>query len=171
MARQHREVRKRLELLTEDVAVRCGAITLAHDDWPCRAGCDDCCRSLASVPELTAIEWEMLSAALERLAESEQQSIAAAMTERRGRGATRPIACPLLDDARGTCRVYDARPVACRTYGFYADRDGVLGCARIEARARFPEGADVVWGNHAAALARVADLGDARSLLDWYFSR
>jgi len=60
--------------------------------------------------------------------------------------------------------VYEARPLACRSYGFYADHEGVLGCDRILARA--DDGA-VVWGNHEALMRAAATLGERRSLLDW----
>jgi len=154
---------RRLVVITDEVAART-SLTSAGD-WPCHAGCDACCRSLASVPEMNAAEWARLAPAIAALASDARAAVDHAVAERRARGAERPIVCPLLDQATGLCRVYDARPTACRTYGFYADRDGVLGCERIAARAEAD--ADVVWGNHDLVLRELAELGPARSLLDW----
>ena len=81
---------------------------------------------------------------------------------RASKGAARPVTCPLLDTAAGACRVYCARPIACRAYGFYAERGMVLGCGRIEA---MPE--DVVWGNQTALEERLDGLGPARELAAW----
>lgn len=35
-------------------------------------------------------------------------------------------ACPMLDLPSGSCRIYDHRPVTCRTYGFAWSRDGAV---------------------------------------------
>ncbi len=131
--------------IQEDVRSRAQAITSTCETWPCRKGCDDCCRRLASAPRVTRDEWQLIAAALEALpaatAESALRRIHASAS------ATRPVICPLLDEDSGTCLVYEARPVACRAYGFYAERESVLGCSRIEAMAlQLPH---VVWGNHA----------------------
>ena len=42
--------------------------------------------------------------------------------------------CPFLDREAGSCLIYDHRPVACRTYGFYVERDRGLYCGQIESR-------------------------------------
>jgi len=146
----------RLYQIQEQVRARTGEIAAAHGNWPCRRGCDDCCRHLASVPRVTRDEWQLMEPALnanlrERIRESARQ--------------TRPVVCPLLDEDSGACLIYAVRPVACRSYGFYAERDKVLGCHRIETVAR--ESHDVVWGNHEALDARLAQLGPARELFDW----
>lgn len=153
----------RLPLLDAEIAARCDATGAAQPDWPCRAGCADCCQSLAALPEITRAEWERLRGALAALDAAARASVERAVEDRRRAGAARPIACPLLDE-RGLCRIYDARPLACRSYGFYADHEGVLGCHRILARA---EDAGVVWGNHEALLRSAGALGERRSLLDW----
>jgi Fe-S-cluster containining protein len=75
------------------------------------------------------------------------------------------VVCPLLDTSSGTCLVYEARPIACRAYGFYAEREYVLGCNRIESIAG--QRPDVIWGNHAAMEEDVARLGPAASLAEW----
>jgi Fe-S-cluster containining protein len=80
-------------------------------------------------------------------------------------GMSRPVVCPLLDTDRGTCLVYDARPVACRAYGFYVERREVLGCSLIESVSR--QSPDVVWGNHPALEEKVRELGPAAELSVW----
>jgi Fe-S-cluster containining protein len=77
-----------------------------------------------------------------------------------------PITCPLLDLATGACRVYEARPLACRTYGFYTSYDGGRWCARIEASGIAET---VVVGNLDAFEQRMdAELGETASLLSWW---
>lgn len=77
----------------------------------------------------------------------------------------RPVVCPLLDLDTNACLIYEARPVACRTYGFYAERDQVLGCSQIEALSR--EAHDVVWGNHTPIDASTRELGPVKELSAW----
>ncbi|MDT4330822.1 YkgJ family cysteine cluster protein [Methylomonas sp. MS20] len=62
----------------------------------------------------------------------------------------RPIVCPMLDQSTGTCRVYRYRPTACRTYGFYVQRDKGLYCKDIEADVDSGALDNVVWGNQDA---------------------
>lgn len=157
--------RRHLETLADEVQRRCADTVRGHDDWPCSAGCDHCCRSLAAVPELTHTEWEVLRPALIALPDEARASVASAADARRRAGDARPIVCPLLDPSTGLCRVYEARPLACRTYGFYADRDGVLGCAKIADVAE--QRPDIVWGHHDAIVRAQDALGERRTLLVW----
>jgi len=78
---------------------------------------------------------------------------------------SRPVTCPMLDPDSASCLVYQARPVACRAYGFYAEREFVLGCSRIESVSR--QASDVVWGNHTALEQRMDGLGEAAELSQW----
>lgn len=121
--------------LFNDVAARSRVLAAAHPEWPCRAGCDTCCRRLARVPELHRSEWRLLRAALLDLPENARaQCLAAAETLRREvavHGETRPVACPLLDSERGVCRVYEARPLACRSYGFARSRGHDAWCEQV----------------------------------------
>jgi Fe-S-cluster containining protein len=80
----------------------------------------------------------------------------------------RPITCPMLDLTAGTCPVYAQRPVACRTYGFYVQRELGLYCSDIKTRVDEGTWADVVWGNHDAIDQQLAALGETRALTDWY---
>lgn len=156
---------RRLALIDQSVADRCASTAEDRPDWPCRAGCDDCCRSLAELPELTEPEWARLRDAILAQGAEARERIAQAIARRRSAGATRPITCPLLDEEAGLCRVYEARPIACRTYGFFADREGVLGCHRIAALAERDDG--IVWGNHDGVMHAQSELGARRSLLEW----
>jgi Fe-S-cluster containining protein len=148
---------EQLYVLHAYVERRCAATLAAHAGWPCHKGCDLCCRRLARIPELTAAEMELLAHALKRLSPAEQHS-AMARTEAL-QFASPPYTCPFLDPITGSCLVYQARPVACRTYGFYADREAGLCCPEIQSRVERGECSGVVWGNQEAIEARLDSLG------------
>lgn len=75
-------------------------------------------------------------------------------------GSAAPYTCAFLDPAHGACLIYQHRPIACRTYGFYVDERGVgLYCESIQKGVEGGDFADVVWGNHSALEARLAALG------------
>ena len=80
-----------------------------------------------------------------------------------------PFTCPFLGQHDGACAVYSFRPIACRTYGFYVQRDKGLFCSRIEAQVDRGEFADVVWGNHESVDHQLSLVGPARSLVSWFF--
>lgn len=153
--------------LHADVDTRVGAIRDARPDWPCSKGCDTCCRRLADVPRLTAAEWALLREGLRGL---DPQRLLTIRDEvgTLARGATVPIVCPMLDRATGACPVYAHRPVACRTYGFYVQRELGLYCSDIEARVAQGELADVVWGNQDVIDRALAASGETRSLTEWF---
>ena len=154
---------RQLPQIHEDVQARVETIAAAHGNWPCREGCDECCRRLAAVPLVSAEEWRHIASALDAM----PAATAAALRQRirDSAGVARPVVCPLLDSASGSCLVYPARPVACRAYGFYAEREAVLGCSRIESVAH--QSADVIWGNHTTLEARLDQLGPAAELWRW----
>lgn len=158
-----------LPQLHADIEARVQTIRDEHPDWLCRKGCDTCCRRLAEVPRLTAAEWALLREGLAALPaeplEEIRQSVAALADQ-----TTRPVVCPLLDSEQGACRVYAHRPVACRTYGFYVQRDLGLYCKDIEARVADGGLADVVWGNQDTVERRLAGLGESRDLVAWFES-
>ena len=157
----------RLHQIQKDVRLRAEAITSTHTDWPCRKGCDECCRRLASVPRVTQEEWELISVALDALPPETAEVVR--MRVRDSADASRPIVCPLLDTGSGACLVYEARPIACRAYGFYTEREHVLGCSRIETISWHSP--DVVWGNHVALEDRLRPLGIAMELPLWMANR
>lgn len=156
-----------LPRLHADIDARVHAIRESTPDWPCAKGCDGCCHRLADIPTLTETEWELLQEGLAALPAEQRARIGreiAALAESTGR----PVVCPFLDRQTGACPVYAHRPIACRTYGFYVQRDRGLYCPEIESRVSSGELAHVVWGNHDAIDARLAGLGEKRSLTDWF---
>ncbi|EGW23806.1 YkgJ family cysteine cluster protein [Methylobacter tundripaludum] len=156
-----------LTQLHADIEARVGTIRDDNLDWLCRMGCDGCCRRLAEVPRLTAEEWDLLRDGLAALPPEQLLEIGrniAALAEQ----SSRPIVCPLLDRSAGACQVYVHRPVACRTYGFYVQRDKGLYCKDIESRVADGGWAEVVWGNQDAVDRRLCGLGETRDLTEWF---
>ena len=117
------------------------------------------------VPQLTIAEWDLLREGLTELAPEQLKEIAKRMA---AQPLSRPVTCPLLDLTTGACPVYLHRPVACRTYGFYVQRDLGLYCHDIEANVTDGKLTDVVWGNHDAVDQRLTALGESRPLTDWF---
>jgi Fe-S-cluster containining protein len=149
------------------IDARVRAIREDRPDWWCGKGCDTCCRRLAELPRLTAAEWELLRDGLAALSPQRLDAIGrdlAALANDRAR----PLVCPLLEPSTGSCPVYTQRPVACRSYGFYVQRQLGLYCPEIEVRVADGSLADVVWGNHDAIDQRLADLGESRPLTEWF---
>ncbi len=64
-----------LEHFDERIAARVAAIRAVRSDWPCRRGCDACCRSLARPLALTAAEWARVDAAVARLDEDARREV------------------------------------------------------------------------------------------------
>lgn len=149
--------------IRQAVQARVESMIQARGDWPCRKGCDDCCRRLASIPLVSRREWNEICSALDELPPDAANTARARIRD--SAAASRPFTCPLLDRDSGACIVYSARPVECRTYGFYVERDRVLGCERIEAVAA--EAPEVIWGNHETVGSDLRSLGDAAPLYEW----
>ena len=156
-----------LSQLHQDIDDHVQYIRQDQPDWLCTKGCDTCCRQLADLPQLSAAEWFLLRQGLAALPCEHQHSIrnkVAALPDQ----PTSPITCPLLDTTTGACPVYAHRPVACRSYGFYVQRDKGLYCEDIKLRVTDGSLANVVWGNHDAIDQRLATQGDTRSLKAWF---
>jgi uncharacterized protein len=155
------------ELVTiqQTIDRRVSHILAGRSDWPCRKGCEDCCRHLAAIPEITEAEWKQLRIGLDSLSAVQRKEVALRVEAMRE--FSRPYTCPLLDLASGSCLVYTQRPIACRTYGFYVERDRGLYCHRIETLEQTGELRDVIWGNQTAIDDDTARLGSKRSLVDW----
>lgn len=64
--------------------------------------------------------------------------------------------------------MYVYRPIACRTYGFYVDRDKGLYCPTIEAQVDAGQLEHVVWGNAESIDQRLHAGGEPRDLLSWF---
>jgi uncharacterized protein len=156
-----------LAQLHADIEARVQAIQDNHLDWPCRLGCDGCCRQLADVPSFTAAEWEWLREDLATLPQEQLLKICQNIAALAGQPA-QPIVCPLLDQPAGACRVYAHRPIVCRTYGFYVQHGQGLYCKNIESRVAEGIWGDVVWGNQEAIDRRLSGLGETRKLTYWF---
>lgn len=152
--------------LHADIDQRVDAIRQQHPDWLCRSGCAGCCHRLAEIPQLTTAEWTLLREGLSQLPAALQLSIRQNL-EALAEQPSRPIVCPMLNQETGTCRVYIYRPIACRTYGFYVQRDKGLYCNDIEAQVANGSLDNVVWGNHDAIDQRLKHTGETRELTAW----
>lgn len=156
-----------LSQLHADIDARVLSIRQDRPDWLCGKGCDNCCRRLAEIPQLTASEWDLLRQGLAVLNPEQLQEISrkiAALADEK----SRPLVCPMLDQSTNACPVYAQRPVACRSYGYYVQRELGLYCHDIETRVAEGKLADVVWGNHDAIDHRLASLGESRTLTEWF---
>ena len=118
---------------------------------------------------LSPPEWARLTAGLSTLSEAERAEVEAGfddMEDRAGAGA--PLTCPVLDPDAGTCRLYVYRPLVCRTYGYYATRDGGFWCDLVEARVQAGDTGGVVLGRHEAITRAAArDLGEPVTWRQW----
>jgi Fe-S-cluster containining protein len=155
--------RRDLFVLQAEVEVRCGAVRESQLEWLCRAGCDLCCRSLPRIPEATAEEWRLVDEGLQRLPAAIRREVDSRIGTIESRSA--PFTCPFLSG--GTCLVYEQRPIACRTYGFYVERGVGLYCGDIHDRAERGELDAVVWGNQCVVDARLDALGSRIPLTRW----
>ncbi|MDD5364258.1 MAG: YkgJ family cysteine cluster protein [Gallionellaceae bacterium] len=156
-----------LSQLHADIDVRVQDIRGSRPDWLCGKGCDSCCRRLAEVPQLSGAEWGLLREGLAALPRERLRAVSRDMAILASQ-PTRPIVCPLLDQPAGECMVYAQRPVACRTYGFFVQRELGLYCQDIESLVADGALADVVWGNHDAIDHRLGELGDNLALTEWF---
>lgn len=157
----------KLTQLHLDIDARVSAIREDNAEWLCCMGCDGCCRRLAEIPQLTVAEWGLLQEGLLSLSAEQLQKIeqaVAALAEQ----SSRPLTCPLLDQSTGGCLLYAYRPVACRTYGFYVQRDKGLYCHDIESQVANGDWIGVVWGNQDAVDHRLRALGETRHLAEWF---
>lgn len=157
-------------MLREQVATRAAAMEATHSPWPCRAGCDACCRRLGALLTISEVEFDALWSALQRLPPSVQREVATRVA------ASEPDAqghyvCPLLDTEAGRCRVYAARPIACRTYGYYAGRNGDYWCERVTEHVGERRGTLVAGNQLAVDRERDQALGASMDLRRWFASR
>lgn len=156
-----------LQQLHVDIDFRVQSIRNERPDWLCGKGCGGCCQKLAEIPRLTAAEWGLLQEGLCALPATQLLDIAHKMAALACQ-THRPVVCPFLDLQSHVCPVYMHRPVACRTYGFYVQRDLGLYCQEIESQVAGRALVDVVWGNHDAIDLRLAALGETRALTEWF---
>jgi Fe-S-cluster containining protein len=153
--------------LQVDIDERVASIREEHPNWRCRMGCDHCCHTLADVPYLTALEWELLQQGLKTLPPAILNIIrdqVASLTQQ----ASGAMRCPMLDKSAGACRVYAYRPIACRTYGFYVQHQHGLYCQDIELLVKAGVLNNVVWGNQNTIERRLSRLGESKKLTEWF---
>lgn len=150
-----------------EIDARVKAMREERPDWPCAKGCDQCCRHLAAIPRLTAVEWQCLQEGLSMLPAGRLNEVRQSLQILTDKPAP-PVVCPLLEPETGICPVYAHRPVACRTYGFYVQREAGLYCRDLEQRVA--EGAfdAVIWGNQNAIDRDLARLGEVKLLTEWF---
>lgn len=146
-------------------------VTAARDSrpiWPCQAGCDACCRRLARPLVITAAEWHTLQAGLAQLPAAVQETIGRKIKALAAwEGGS--VVCPLLNEEKGMCRVYDHRPAACRMYGYYVAKRNNQWCELIEALSEAGELDGVMLGNYAAVTRELRQqFGEQKSIVDWY---
>lgn len=145
-----------LKVLDSRIDERARKTREQHPWWPCAKGCDHCCRSLPHLPTITRAEWERLEPALTPAQRAQLLLPSPAA----------PITCPLLDREAGICTVYAVRPIACRTYGFYVERDAGLHCATVTAAVEATT-EPITWGNGEAISADLRMHGEVKSLAAW----
>jgi Fe-S-cluster containining protein len=122
----------------------------ASGDLACRAGCFGCCVGLfeISLPEAALVRagFERLPAVAREEARKRAERIVAETASSfpgdAGSGLLDPErseeaddayfevvadrACPVLELPSGRCRIYEERPMTCRTYGFAWAKEGVV---------------------------------------------
>lgn len=150
-----------------EIDQRVAHIRAETPDWLCAKGCANCCRRLAEVPPLTEAEWLLLREGLAALPATQLARIAQRMSAM-AQQTPRPLTCPMLDEATNACPVYAQRPVACRSYGFYVQRELGLYCGDIQAQEAEGRLTGVVWGNHEAVERELAGMGEVRALTGWF---
>jgi Fe-S-cluster containining protein len=115
------------------------------------------------------MEWDLLRHGLETLPAQQFLEISHNVATLANQLA-RHIVCPMLDQSAGACRIYEHRPVACRTYGFYVQRDLGLYCNEIKSEVERGGWVGVVWGNQDAIDRRLGGLGETKDLIEWFAS-
>ena len=80
----------------------------------CRPGCTECC--MGPFP-ITRLDAERLRTGLAELANRDFERANRVRERARGWTGGEDEPCPALDRATGTCEVYSARPLTCRTFG------------------------------------------------------
>jgi Fe-S-cluster containining protein len=157
--------------LDERIETRVRAIVGAHPWWPCRRGCDACCRSLGEIPHATRAEWDRLGEGVQDLDEGLRSEIAARIADLADAPRDLPVVCPFLDPGQGACLVYQHRLLACRAYGYCVSRGDGRWCATLET-ALPTHDEPIMFGNFDAIMDQARGAGgDTITLLEWWRSR
>ncbi len=158
--------REALHVLYDAIEARARSASDGRD-WPCRRGCDGCCRRLGEAPSLTRAEWQ----AVWRGHLALPPAVRAEIRNKVERLGAAPVECPFLDTSDGACRVYAHRPAACRSYGFYRGRAHDAFCTIVEAALPALEAAGdpIVFGNQDALEDELARrFGPRVGIADWF---
>lgn len=149
VSREHVD-RLKTAFAVADGAWSAAAGRTAPGELACRAGCFGCCVGLfeislpeaalvrAGVGSLTPAVREDVVRRARRIAEESAHAFpgdaaAGILDPDRSEEADDAYfeviadrACPMLDLPSGSCRIYEYRPVTCRTYGFAWSKDGAI---------------------------------------------
>ena len=157
--------------LYDEIELRAYSATMERPIWPCRRGCDACCRRLARPPEVTAVEWQLMAQGLQALPVDTQAAIGqkiAALANWKP-DATDFVVCPFLDESEGACLIYAQRPAACRMYGFYVSRQSNMWCQQIEELYEAGALEGITLGNYSAMQRQLGQaFGDVESIVIWF---
>lgn len=165
-----------LHSLEERIATRVEEIRTTRGWWPCRRGCDRCCRQLARPLQLSATEWTRIDHAIASLSPSLQtaihQRINTLLEQIANQTVGDQVVCPFLDHNEGACLIYAARPIACRTYGFYISRLGDDYCEIVESEVANHQDNEIIWGNAETLREELRQLDETSiSFEDHYLKR
>lgn len=161
--------RAALEALYAQVEARAGAISASRAAWPCRRGCDHCCRHLAAPLPVSEPEWAYLWEGFTRLPPERQAGVRARVERMAREGAARPYTCPLLDPHTGACSVYAHRPLSCRSYGFSLSRGEGNWCHLVAGLLAREGEEGLLWANQDALEDCVRRLGGRTlTFFEWF---
>ncbi len=130
-------------------------------------GCDGCCKRLAEILRLTRTEWDLLQTGLSNLS-SEILNEITQMVAELSTQLSQLLACPMLDKLQGIYKVYDYRPIVCRTYGYYVRHDKGFYCTNILEQVSSGKLDEVVWKNQNIIDRQFSSFGDAKNLTEWF---
>ena len=117
---RYRELTGRVDAFVARVAARHPA------DLRCAAGCNGCCRTRLTVAAVEADAIEAWAATQSAAARAVVAAAAAAQVD------PADVRCAALDDT-GRCRIYQARPLVCRSHGIPIRLRGPRGLPVITA--------------------------------------
>jgi hypothetical protein len=92
------------------------AFASARDQMACRRGCDSCCLAWLTVDQVEADQLRVALAALPADVRAQVQARGVLQLSREAANEPGPRCAMLHDD--GSCAVYGARPLVCRTQGY-----------------------------------------------------
>jgi len=134
-------------------------ILLQYNNWPCNKGCDYCCNNIEHMPYLTIEEIEMLNEGIKLLDKHVIENIKVKIKNLNEHFTH--FKCPFIS-SEGHCLVYDHRPIACRTYGFYIsniNKSKGLFCYKIQELESSNKLNHIIWGNYNVISTQLESMG------------